>query len=63
MNFWLLLIQELNISYKLVMAVRRPIEVANSLASRNDFDRLKTNYLWVLHNLSLLTATQDIPRI
>ena len=63
MNFWLPLIQELNISYKLVMAVRRPIEVANSLASRNDFDRLKTNYLWVLHNLSLLTATQDIPRI
>ncbi len=61
-GFWLPLIQDAGISFRFVIAVRRPSEVAGSLAARNNFPHLKSLYLWFLYNLNLLDATSDYPR-
>ena len=61
-GFWLPLIQDAGISFRFVIAVRRPSEVAGSLAARDNFPHLKSLYLWFLHNLNLLDATSDYPR-
>ena len=61
-GFWLPLIQDVGISFRFVIAVRRPSEVAGSLAARDNFPHLKSLYLWFLYNLNLLDATSDYPR-
>ncbi|MDG1231124.1 MAG: glycosyltransferase [Pseudomonadales bacterium] len=60
--FWMPIIEDLNIPYRFVIAVRNPAEVAGSLSGRNSFSHLKSLYLWLFYNLDLLDSTTDYPR-
>lgn len=54
---------ELNINLKFLIIIRNPIDVANSLAKRNNFPVGKSYLLWKLYVLSSLEHTKNKKRI
>lgn len=61
-EFWLEIFQEENITPRIVIPVRVPLEVAQSLKTRNGFSLSEGLLLWLRHVLDAEAATRDMPR-
>ena len=61
-GFWLPILASEDVECRIIIALRRPVAVAASLATRNQFPLLKSVYLWFLHTLDVLLATQNFDR-
>ncbi|MFT7221203.1 MAG: GT2 family glycosyltransferase [Candidatus Azotimanducaceae bacterium] len=62
-GFWLPILASEDVECRIIIALRRPGAVAASLATRNQFPVLKSVYLWFLHTLDILLATQNFDRM
>lgn len=61
MGFWRPLIESADIPCRILLAVRHPVEVAGSLAQRNQFSDIKSLYLWTQYLLDVLLGAAEIP--
>lgn len=61
--FWQRLFRELNVEVGYVIALRNPLNVADSLAHRNNFPPLKSYLLWLEHMLQAVAYTKDSKRL
>jgi hypothetical protein len=61
-RFWLDSLARLSITPKVVICVRHPGEVAQSLEARNDFGKMRSQLLWLRHMLDAEFATRGIER-
>ena len=59
LGFWAPLLKAQNVDHKFVVAIRKPDDVAASLAARDSFLPLKSLHLWLLHNLDLFRFTSQ----
>ncbi len=60
---WHALFTELGVTPGFLIAVRNPLEVAESLARRNGFKRPKSLLLWLWHNLAAREHTSGYDRV
>jgi hypothetical protein len=60
--FWVATLAEVNAVPLFIFALRNPMEIAASLASRNGFPLAKTLLLWLKHNLEAERHTRGLPR-
>jgi len=58
---WRDVVTELGADLSVVYVLRHPIDVANSLATRDGFSREKSFGIWLNYNLSALSALEGIP--
>ncbi|WP_213939881.1 glycosyltransferase [Pseudomonas sp. dw_612] len=61
--FWQKLLTELEFDISYVIALRNPLNVANSLAHRNQFASLKSYLLWLEHMLQAVSYTTSEKRL
>ena len=61
--FYLGVFEELNVKAKIVICSRDPIEVAASLAKRNNLSYSKSLLLWANSNLNAEHTSRNVPRI
>jgi hypothetical protein len=61
-RFWLDSLARLSITPKVIICVRHPGEVAQSLEARNEFGRTRSQLLWLRHMLDAEIATRGIER-
>lgn len=61
--FWKPVFAMLGVSARYVVAVRHPVEVAQSLAKRNGFSPTRSFLLWLRYNLSALSNTEGEKRV
>ena len=61
--FWQAVFRELAIPVGYVLAVRNPLSVAQSLAKRDQFDPVKSYYLWLEHMIPAVLHTQHCQRV
>ncbi|MDA8176908.1 hypothetical protein, partial [Acidithiobacillus sp.] len=61
--FWQPIFVTNNLSVAYVIALRNPLSVADSLARRNGFDRVKSTLLWQEHLLAAVHHTQGQRRV
>ncbi|EJM13785.1 hypothetical protein PMI22_04835 [Pseudomonas sp. GM21] len=61
--FWQKLLKELEFNISYVIALRNPLNVANSLAYRNQFASLKSYLLWLEHMLQAVAYTTSKNRL
>lgn len=59
--FWLELVQELTIKPFIIIPVRNPLEVAQSLKKRDGFPLVKSGLLWLRHVLDAVYYAQNYP--
>lgn len=59
---WRRVTENLSIDTKVIVAVRHPVEVADSLATREGFPRAKTFLLWLQHMLAAERETRGMTR-
>ncbi|MEJ2124706.1 MAG: sulfotransferase family protein, partial [Alphaproteobacteria bacterium] len=55
-------LDEMDVAIRVVIPFRNPLEVADSLARRNDFSQEKSLLLWLRHVLDAEIATRQLPR-
>ncbi|KQC09757.1 MAG: hypothetical protein APR62_13385 [Smithella sp. SDB] len=60
---WREILDSLNIEYHIIIPVRNPLEVAMSLAKRNNFSLEKGTLLWTSYNLEAEQQTRKYPRL
>ena len=60
--FWLEVLEAAGVQPAIMMPVRNPLEVADSLYSRNGFDPALGHLLWLRHVLEAEAATRGMPR-
>jgi hypothetical protein len=60
---WEDIVADLNIDIKYLIVIRNPIDVANSLFTRNGFSRDKSMALWLNYTLSALRDTNGSTRV
>jgi hypothetical protein len=60
---WLHVLWKLEVVPKIVLPVRHPLEVANSLGVRNDFGRQRSCLIWLRHVLDAEYHSRGIERI
>ncbi|HWA01170.1 MAG TPA: glycoside hydrolase family 99-like domain-containing protein [Caulobacterales bacterium] len=60
---WRAAAAELDLDTRLVIAVRNPLEVTNSLLRRDAFPPLKGALLWLSHVIALERASRGVPRV
>ncbi|KAF1719075.1 hypothetical protein [Pseudoxanthomonas wuyuanensis] len=60
--FWLRALDALGYRSKVLIPLRSPLEVADSLAARNGFGRTYSLLLWLRHVLEAEASTRNIPR-
>lgn len=60
--FWINLLQDLKIKPLVVIPVRNPLEVAQSLQNRNSFSHQKSLLLWLRHVLDAELYSRHTPR-
>mgnify|MGYP006276079789 FL=1 len=58
--FWHAVVQELGLQPTLVLAVRKPIEVANSLLQRDGYPLQRGLLLWLHYNIAVLQAVHKL---
>ncbi len=61
--FWLNVFQSLDLTPSFVIAVRNPLSVADSLASRDGFAKEKSLLLWLCHTLAALVVPHTYDRV
>src|SRR4030095_15515058 len=59
---WRSVLQEFGATVRVVIPLRNPIEVADSLATRNDFPTAWRLLIWLRHVLDAERETRDLPR-
>ena len=59
---WLPLFTDENVSPHFALIIRNPLEIAESLAERNDFSIEKSFILWMQHMLDAERNTRELPR-
>lgn len=62
-RFWRAAVEEAGLSPFFVLMVRHPLEVADSLAARNDMARERSVLLWASHMLAAERDTRDADRV
>ena len=60
--FWMSLLENFGAEPLPLLLNRNPLEVAASLARRDDFDTSKSLILWLRHVLDMEKATRSVPR-
>lgn len=63
LGFWKKVFKDLNISVGYVIALRNPLNVAESLLGRNGFPRVKSYYLWLEHMLQCVAHSENENRL
>lgn len=63
LGFWKKVFKDLNISVGYVIALRNPLNVAESLLGRNGFPRVKSYYLWLEHMLQCVAHSENESRL
>lgn len=61
--FWQCIFNDLGISASYLLAVRNPLEVAESLRRRGQTDRMHAVLLWLKYNWAAITHTGSYPRV
>lgn len=57
--FWEIVCNELKLKVVYIFPFRSPADVQASLAARNNFNDIKSGWLWFLYNIEALTFIQD----
>jgi hypothetical protein len=60
--FWRAILREFGANVRVVIPVRNPMEVAASLARRNNFSMAQGLLIWLRHVLDAERETRDLPR-
>ena len=60
--FWMSLLEKFGVEPLPLLLNRNPLEIAASLARRDDFDTSKSLILWLRHVLDMEKATRGMPR-
>jgi hypothetical protein len=60
---WLKVLDELGVVPKVVIPIRHPLEVSNSLATRDNFTQTHARLLWLRHNLEAEFDTRALTRV
>ncbi|MES1202455.1 MAG: glycoside hydrolase family 99-like domain-containing protein [Pseudomonadota bacterium] len=60
---WRMVADELDLAPRVIIAVRNPLEVADSLLKRDGIAPLKSTLLWLSHFLAIEQASRGLPRV
>lgn len=63
LDAWVAAFKEKQLAARIVIAVRNPLEVASSLAARNQFSVGRSLLLWLSYSLSAERASRNLPRV
>ena len=63
MPFWVRVFAQLHIAPKILVAVRNPVSVVDSLVKRDSFEREKAYYLWLKYVVSSLELSERYDRV